>query len=208
MNQVVTATGTTHISAMTGNAKDLYLDLCYRPTSGLVVADGSFMGPLSLPSGTTIPSSLTRSFDLTPDSYDVGLCEGPARVGARAHRLPLLAARWGGRAEQRAADLQRHVRRAGARDRARDHRRPPRTRRRVRKVRARARDGARDRPPRDEHRRLALDGLSLITRGARARLRQHRPAAPSSAQPPAVGSLQAPARYGNRARRQPAQYVT
>jgi hypothetical protein len=74
-NQVVTATGTLDVGSGAGAIAGLHLDICRQGTIGGVVADGNWFGPLRLAANTSLPYTLSRSFDtVTPGTYTIGLC--------------------------------------------------------------------------------------------------------------------------------------
>jgi hypothetical protein len=74
-NQVVTASGEFDVGAGAAAVAGLHVDICRQGSIGGVVADGHWMGPLRLGANTSLPYTLSRSFDgITPGTYTFGLC--------------------------------------------------------------------------------------------------------------------------------------
>jgi hypothetical protein len=79
-NQVMTVSGSANIGASVA-VSNLSLNLCYQPVGGAISAltDFEYFGYpgnfLTLPAGTFMPFSMTRTFSGLPaGTYDVGLC--------------------------------------------------------------------------------------------------------------------------------------
>jgi hypothetical protein len=81
-NQTITASSSLTLGSGASAVSNLSLNLCYQDTSSgaiSAVTDTNGFGLpgtwLSLPANTNMPYSITRSFtDLTPATYEVGLC--------------------------------------------------------------------------------------------------------------------------------------
>jgi hypothetical protein len=80
-NQMITASSTVNLGAGISPVTHLTLNLCHQLAGGTISAatDNDYLGYpgawLTLPAGTSMPFSITRSFTgLAPGTYEIGLC--------------------------------------------------------------------------------------------------------------------------------------
>jgi len=82
-NQQINAAATVNVGGdPLGRSGNLYVNVCYQPQGGALVADADYFGPLAAAQNTMMPVSVTRSFsagttapNLAPGTtYTIGLC--------------------------------------------------------------------------------------------------------------------------------------
>jgi hypothetical protein len=72
--QVVAVNASADVGAGLAAADGLDLDICYESAGTGFVAEGLWLGPLAMSAGNSTAVTLSRSFELSPGTYTVGIC--------------------------------------------------------------------------------------------------------------------------------------